>query len=113
MSFTSGRLELFSQLAVEPIALVNWVRLPWGDFTSTVVSGRIIYSLTPRMFVSALVQDNSSTKTLSINARFRWEYQPRSELFVVYSDGRDTASQGLPTLMNRTFVVKINRLFQF
>ena len=65
------------------------------------------------MLVTALFQYNSSTKTLSTNARFRWEYQPGSELFVVYSDGRDTVPKGFPELMNRAFVVKINRLFRF
>ena len=43
------------------------------------------------MFVSALTQYNSSSHSVSINARFRWEYRPGSDLFVVYSDGRDTA----------------------
>ena len=53
------------------------------------------------MFVSAL------------NARFRWEYQPGSELFVVYLDGRDTVPKGFPELMNRALIIKINRLFRF
>ena len=106
------RLALSSQLAIEPVASLNWVKLPWGDFTSTVVSGRSTYTLTPRMFVSALLQYNSSTNTLSTNARLRWEYHPGSELFVVYSDGRDTVPKGFPELMNRAFVIKINRLFR-
>ena len=110
---SAGRLRLSSQFAIEPIVSVNWVTLPRGDFTRTVVSGRHTYSLTPRMFVSALIQYNSSINTLSTNARLRWEYQPGSELFVVYSDGRDTVSRGFPELMNRAFVIKINRLFRF
>ena len=113
VGLSRGRLKLSPQLAIEPIASVNWVKLPWGDFTSTVVSARNIYTMTPRMYVSALLQYNSSTETLSTNARFRWEYQPGSELFVVYSDGRDTVSKGFPEIMNRAFVIKINRLFRF
>jgi hypothetical protein len=111
--FSSGRLELSTQLAIEPSASLNWVELPWAQFTGTVVSARQIFSVTPRMFVSALFQYNSSAHTLSTNARFRWEYQPGSELFVVYSDGRDTLPEGYPRLLNRAFVVKINRLFRF
>jgi hypothetical protein len=64
------------------------------------------------MFVSALVQYSSATRTLSTNARFRWEYQPGSELFVVYSDGRDTAPTGFPAVINRAFIVKITKLFR-
>ena len=45
--------------------------------------------------------------------RLRWDYQPGSELFVVYSDGRDTGAGGAPALMNHAFVVKVNRLFRF
>jgi len=65
------------------------------------------------MFAAALVQFNSSAESLSTNVRFRWEYQPGSELFVVYTDERDTLTSRLPVLENRAFVVKITRLFRF
>ena len=42
------------------------------------------------MFASALLQYNSTDRSFSSNLRFRWEYQPGSELFVVYTDERDT-----------------------
>ena len=32
----------------------------------------------------------STSNLLTTNMRFRWEYRPLSELFIVYSDGRDT-----------------------
>ena len=59
-------------------------------------STRATYTLSPRMFVSALVQYQSRTSSMTINARFRWEYLPGSELFVVYSDGRTTLNDGFP-----------------
>ncbi len=65
------------------------------------------------MFFSGLVQYNSSSESLSSNLRLRWEYQPGSELFVVYSEGRDTEVRSFPGLENRAFVVKFNRLFRF
>lgn len=65
------------------------------------------------MFFGGLVQYNSSNDTLSANLRFRWEYSPGSELFVVYTDQRDTTLRGAPILENRAFIVKINRLFRF
>ena len=37
---------------------------------------------------------------------------PGSEFFVVYTDERDTLTAGFPTLKNRAFVVKINRLWR-
>ena len=55
----------------------------------------------------------SNFLSISTNARFRWEYQPGSELFIVYSDGRTTPlARGIPDLQNRSFVVKVTRLFQ-
>jgi hypothetical protein len=68
---------------------------------------------TPRMFVSGLVQYQSRNDAVSTNTRFRWEYRPGSELFVVYSDGRTTLSRGIPDVQNRSCVVKVTRLFQF
>ena len=85
-----------------------------GDFTATVINNRVTYTMTPLMFVSALVQYNSSTASLSSNVRLRWEYRPGSELFVVYTDGRNL--EPLPNttnLMNRSFAVKITRLVRF
>ena len=48
------------------------------------------------MFVSALVQYNSCINAVSTNARLRWEYQPGSELFVVYNEERNTLRRGFP-----------------
>jgi hypothetical protein len=76
------------------------------------VGERTLYSMTPRMFVTALVQYSSSTSSASASIRFRWEYQPGSELFVVYTEGRDTLIHPLP-LETRGFVVKINKLLRF
>jgi hypothetical protein len=89
------------------------VRLPEGDFLARLVSARTTYTVTPMVFVSGLVQYNSSNNALGANIRLRWEYEPGSELFVVYNEGRDTLLRGAPTLESRAFVVKINRLFRF
>ena len=110
---TSARLELSPQLSVEPGASFNWVRLPEGDFTTELATARTTYTLTPLMFVSALLQYNSSNNSLGANVRFRWEYQPGSELFVVYNEQRDTLTPRFPELENRTIIIKVNRLFRF
>ena len=38
---------------------------------------------------------------------------PGSELFVVYNEERDTLTPRFPALNNRSFIVKVNRLFRF
>jgi hypothetical protein len=113
VSLASGRLEFTSRLNIEPTMSVNRVRLPQGNFTTTLVGSRITQTFTPWMFVSALVQYNSASRTLSTNARLRWEYTPGSEFFVVFNDQRDTTPSGAPQLQNRSIIVKLNRLLRF
>jgi hypothetical protein len=108
-----GRLEITPQLTIEPGITFNWVELDEGSFNTRLVSTRLSYTIDPRSFVAAFLQYNSTSNSLSSNIRFRWEYQPGSELFVVYSDQRDTRTSGYPGLENRSFVVKLTRLFRF
>ena len=116
IGYFNGRIGLSPQLSLEPSISLNWVKLPEGDFTTELISTRATYTITPRMFVAGLLQFNSGSDSLGTNIRLRWEYQPGSELFVVYvvyTDERDTLTPHFPTLENRAFVVKINRLFRF
>ena len=109
----NGRLELSRQLSLEPGVSFNWIDLPEGRFTTELITARTTFTVTPSMFVSALLQYNSSNDSLSTNLRLRWEYQPGSELFVVYNEQRDTLAPSVPELDNRALVVKITRLFRF
>ena len=116
VGFSRGRLELTPQLSVEPTLSVNWIDTPQGSFRTDLVVSRVTYTFTPRMFFSALIQYNSATDTISNNLRLRWEYNPGSELFVVYTEDRDTdplRPDRFSELRNRGFVVKVNRLFRF
>ena len=113
VGYTFGRAYLSSQLNIEPSVSFNWLDLPQGDFRTELVAIRTTYTLTPRMFVAALVQYNSTLDALGTNLRFRWEYQPGSELFVVYTDERDTLDPRGPFLENRAIVVKATRLLRF
>ena len=114
VGYSRGRIEVSRQFAVEPSVSFNRITLPQGRFTAKVATTRLTYTFTPRMFVSGLLQYNSTNNVLSTNVRLRWEYQPGSELFIVYNDQRDTfLNRGFPLLENRAFVVKLTRLFRF
>ena len=65
------------------------------------------------MSISSLVQYNVDANSLSSSVRLRWEYTGGSELFVVYSDGRNTLTSGYPDLLNRTLAIKATRLLRF
>ena len=69
--------------------------------------------MTPRMFVSGIVQFNSAGTSVGSNVRLRWEYAPGSELFVVYTD-----THGLYDLFpdrsertDRSLIIKFSRMF--
>jgi hypothetical protein len=113
VGWRSARVELSPQFSLEPAVSINRVVLPEGRFTTRLVSTRATYTVTPRMFVSALAQYNSSTHTVSSNVRLRWEYHPGSEMFVVYTDEHDTGEPNVPRVENRALAVKINRLLRF
>jgi hypothetical protein len=113
LTFSSGRFAILKQWSLEPSFTVNHVTLPSGDFDSQVYRARTDYGFSPRRFLSALVQYSSADNLFSSNLRYRWEYRPGSELFLVYTDERDTTAPGYPGLRNRAFVVKVTRLFQF
>lgn len=91
---------------------LTWLDLPQGDVSARLIDTRTTFTMTPRMFAAALIQYNSSTDGLGANIRFRWEYRPGSDLYVVYSEGRDTRTAGFPSVLNRGVAVKFTRLFQ-
>jgi hypothetical protein len=113
IGFSGARVKVTPQFSFEPGISINRVDLPYAEFTAKLASTRATYTITPLMFVSGLVQYNSTANAMSTNVRLRWEYQPGSELFVVYNDGRDTFGSRFATLQNRALIFKINKLFRF
>ena len=114
ISVNTARVQVTPQVSLEPSLSINWVDLVQGSFTAKVVRTRATYTITPRMFVSGIVQYNSAGTSFGSNVRFRWEYRPGSELFVVYTDDYNTDEQrpDVTALRNRAFVLKFNRLFR-
>ena len=118
VGFSRGRIEVLPQLSVEPSIEFNWISLPdqqefEGEFNQHVTRARVNYSLSPRTFVSGLVQYNAGSDTFSNNFRLRWEWAPGSELFIVYTEDRNTdVFDRWSELSNRALVIKVNRLLQ-
>ena len=118
VGISSGRIEVLPQLSLEPSIEFNWIDLPElqafdGQFNQHVARTRITYSLSPRSFLSTLVQYNSGSDTFSANVRLRWEWAPGSELFIVYTEDRNAdVLDRWSELSNRALVIKVNRLFR-
>ncbi|MFM8532927.1 MAG: hypothetical protein ACKOEC_04970, partial [Acidimicrobiia bacterium] len=76
VSVNTGRVQVTPQVSLEPSLSVNWVDLVQGSFTAKVARTRLTYTITPRMFVSGIVQYSSAGTSFGNNVRFRWEYRP-------------------------------------
>ena len=111
-TLSSVRAKFTPHLSAEPNYSFNLVDLVEGSFTTHLLGARLIYGVTARMFGSALLQYSSVSRAVTANVRFRWEYQPGSELFLVFNEQRDSSARGFPALANRAFIIKITRLFR-
>lgn len=90
----------------------NDVRLPEGNFVSSLQAVRLNYFFTPRVFVQTLTQFNNQASIWSANVRFGWLNTAGTGLFVVVNDGRE--ARGFFDWVRpqqRTVFVKFTRQF--
>ena len=108
-----GRINVSTRLSLEPTLSFNWLDLPEGSFRNDLAVTRVNYAFSPRMFFGGLVQYSSGSKSFNTNLRLRWEYRPGSELFVVYTESRDTdVLDRFSELENRGLTIKLNYLLR-
>ena len=88
----------------------NRIRLAGGSFTTNLLGTRVLYAVSSKMFFNAFLQYNTDSNQLSTNIRFNIIHHPLSDLFIVYTDRRDTLSN---RIIDRAFVVKFTQLFNF
>lgn len=88
----------------------NNVRLPWGDFTTYLVTSRLNYNLSTRAFLNAVLQYNTDAREWSANVRFNVIYRPLSDVFLVYNERRDSSTGGL---LDRAVIAKVTYLVAF
>jgi hypothetical protein len=89
----------------------NDVRLPQGDFSTTLAGVRTGVFLTPRISVQALVQYAEQSDIWSANVRFAWLETAGTGLFVVYNQANGLGDLARDTPLNRSLVVKYTRTF--
>ena len=67
------------------------------------------YSFTPKIFLDALIQYNSTVEEISSNLRFNFIYKPLSDLFLVYNERRSTTGD----VLDRAIILKLTYIFDF
>jgi hypothetical protein len=88
----------------------NVIELASGAYSTDLVSSRINYSLSTRMFVNALVQYNTDVDQWTSNIRFNIIHRPLSDMFVVYNDRREVQSGAL---VDRAVIAKLTYMLAF
>jgi hypothetical protein len=63
----------------------NFGKLPDGNFTQNLYSGRLELRFTPNLQASSFLQYDNESNSLGTNSRLRWTFKPLGELFVVYN----------------------------
>jgi hypothetical protein len=89
---------------------INDITLPTGSFVSKLITTRVNYNFTTKMFFNALVQYNSDTRQWSSNLRFNIIHRPLSDFFLVYNERRDDRTGDL---LNRAVIAKMTYMVAF
>ena len=97
----------------------NRIRLPEGDYNTTLTRLNLRYAFGPGVFVQALIQYSDQSGIWSGNIRFGWLDTGGTGLFLVYNERQTMDVTGISgvvprhalELPERTFVVKFTRQF--
>jgi hypothetical protein len=84
----------------------NRVRLPAGNFSTSLARARINYNYNSNIGVSGLLQWNSTTQDFSANIRFRILYGHDSNIFFVYNERQTDEDTGW-VLGQRALIFKL------
>ena len=89
---------------------INDIDLSTGSFVSKLLTTRLNYNFTTKMFFNALVQYNTDSRQWSSNLRFNLIHHALSDFFLVYNDQRDDRTG---VLLNRAIVAKMTYMVAF
>jgi hypothetical protein len=96
-----------SHLLINLSESYNKVRLPEGNFSTSLFAGRFNYNFSRKLLTAALVQMNSAARLSVINVRFRYIYRPNSDFFIIYNQstgaGLERPSYSLQIKLTRDF----------
>ncbi len=88
----------------------NAIALPAGAFTTDLLTTKLNYNFSTKMFVNALVQYNTDAQQWSSNIRFNLIHHPLSDFFLVYNERHDTLTN---EMQNRALIAKLTYMLAF
>ncbi|MCD6308382.1 MAG: hypothetical protein J7M24_05230 [Candidatus Latescibacteria bacterium] len=84
----------------------NHLVLKNGSLFANVFAGRWTYSFTTNMFAKCYLQWNDADERVSVHLLYDYIYKPKSHLYLVYNENRDTAL-GSDNIKDRLLMVKL------
>jgi hypothetical protein len=82
-----------------------------GALTANVLAGRWTYSFSTEMFLKAYIQWNDADNKVSTNLLFDYIYRPKSHLYIVYNENRDTTLGARHSIRDRIAQMKLTYLW--
>jgi hypothetical protein len=119
--FYNGRaVELSANLSYRPNEYFefspgyegNFIELPGGSVDIHVLSAASTVNFTPDMQVALQAQYDNISKDIGFLARYRWEYQPGSELFAALGQSA-LVPHGRPLAQSTQFSLRLGHTFRF
>ena len=104
-----GKLQPSSRLNIRGDYARNNIELLDGSFATYEVGLQIKLTLSPRMFLNALIRYNSDKNQVDSHIRFHLIQSPSSELFFVYNETQVIERERT----DRVLALKYTRLFYF
>ena len=107
----SGTFKIPPWFTISANANHTFARLPEGNFTAQILTGRINFAVSPRLSFSNLIQYDNRSRNLGWQSRMRWTVKPGSDLFVSFNQG--WINEGSGNLRLRTADTKLSAKFQY
>ena len=105
-----GTYRLNQHLNLSLSDSINDIDLDSGSFVTNLVTARVNYYFSTKVFVNALVQYNTDTNQWSSNMRLDIIHRPLSDIYLVYNERHDSRSGAL---ISRAVIAKMTYLLAF
>lgn len=105
-----GTFRLNQHLNLSLSDSINDIELSSGAFVTNLITARVNYYFSTKVFVNALVQYNTDTNQWSSNVRLDIIHRPLSDIYLVYNERHDSRSGAM---LSRAVIAKMTYLLAF
>ena len=107
----TGDTKFNRHLSVDLSYSHNILDLKNGDLTANILSSRFNYSFSTELFAKAFLQWNDADHRVSTYFLIDWIYRPKSHVYLVYRDTRNTLLNRFDNFRDRALQLKLTYLW--